>query len=144
MHLLLPFDIVPVETQVPQSAFGVTPASERAVRYAFDVFGGRGDLQVTAVELSTETISLEENLGVAEVRSIADEEGVDADVSKHSVTDVGSMAALLREILDIVERGDVDTVVMGYEDGSFADAAFSGSTPDRILEERSVPVVLVP
>ena len=48
MHLLLPFDIVPVETQVPQSAFGVTPASERAVRYAFDVFGGQGDLQVTA------------------------------------------------------------------------------------------------
>ena len=76
MHLLLPFDIVPVETQVPQSAFGVTPASERAVRYAFDVFGVRGDLQVTAVELSTETISLEENLGVAEIQSIADEAGV--------------------------------------------------------------------
>ncbi|RLM59683.1 universal stress protein [Halobellus sp. Atlit-31R] len=144
MHLLLPFDIVPVESQVPQSAFGVTPASERAVRYAFDVFGGRDGLEVTAIELSTETISLEENLGVAEIRSIATEVGVDADVAKHSVIGVDSMAALRAEILDVVDSEDVDTVVMGYRDGSFADAAFSGSTPERILETRGVPVVLVP
>ncbi|MFB6091023.1 MAG: universal stress protein [Halobellus sp.] len=144
MHLLLPFDIVPVESRVPQSAFGVSPASERAVRYTFDVFGGRDDLRVTAVELSAETISLEENLGVAEIRSMAAERGVDAEIRQHSVTDVESMAALREEILDIVGSESVDTVVMGYEDESFDDAAFSGSTPARILEERDVPVVLVP
>jgi nucleotide-binding universal stress UspA family protein len=38
----------------------------------------------------------------------------------------------------------VDTVVMGYEDGSFDDAIFAGSTPQRLLEEQHVPVVLVP
>uniref|UniRef100_UPI0025E672EC alpha-hydroxy-acid oxidizing protein n=1 Tax=uncultured Halovibrio sp. TaxID=985049 RepID=UPI0025E672EC len=63
MHLLLPFDIVPVESRVPQSAFGVSPTSERAVRYAFEVFGRHDDLSVTAVELSAETISLEDYVG---------------------------------------------------------------------------------
>ncbi|SDX58846.1 universal stress protein [Halobellus clavatus] len=144
MHLLLPFDIVPVESRVPQSAFGVSPTSERAVRYAFEVFGRHDDLSVTAVELSAETISLEENLGVADIRSLANERDVDADIRQHSVTDVDSMASLREEILDIVETEDVDAVVMGYEEASFDDAAFAGSTVEQVLAERGVPVVLVP
>jgi nucleotide-binding universal stress UspA family protein len=144
MHLLLPFDIVAVESRVPQSAFGVSPTSERAVRYAFEVFGRHDDLSVTAVELSAESISLEENLGMADIRSIATELDADAEVSQYSVTDVDSMASLRRAILNIVEAEGVDTVVMGYGSESFADTAFSGSTPARILEDRDVPVVLVP
>ncbi|MFB6250113.1 MAG: universal stress protein [Halobellus sp.] len=144
MHLLLPFDIVPVESRVPQSTFGVSPTSERAVRYAFEVFGDQDDLRVTAVELSAETISLQENLGVADIRSLAAEQGVDAEIRQHSVTEISSMASLRQEILGIVEADDVDTVVVGYEEASFDDAAFTGSTIERVLEERGVPVVLVP
>jgi nucleotide-binding universal stress UspA family protein len=144
MHLLIAFDVVPIDSQVPQSALGVAPASERAIRYAFDVYGGQDDLEVTAVHFATDTIDLEENMGAAEMRAIADEMGVTVDVSIHSVQDVASMEALRQEILDLVAETDVEAVVMGYEDQSFADAVFSGSTPERLLEERGVPVVLVP
>lgn len=144
MHLLIPFDIVPVDSRVPQNALGVAPASERAIRYAFETYGRHDDLRVTAVQLSTDTIDLEENIGAAEMRAIADDLGVTADVSVHSVQDVDSMAALRQEILDLVAGGAVDTVVIGYEEQSFGEAVFSGSTPERILEERDTPVVLVP
>jgi hypothetical protein len=40
MDLLLPFDIVPVDSRVPQGALGVAPTSERAIRYALGVFSG--------------------------------------------------------------------------------------------------------
>jgi nucleotide-binding universal stress UspA family protein len=144
MHLLIPFDIVPIDSLVPQSAFGVAPVSERAIRYAFDVYGKTGALRVTAVHFATDTIDLEENMGAAQMRTIADEMGVDADVTIHSVQDVGSMAELREEILEFVAGSDVETVVMGYEESSFDEAVFSGSTPERLLEERDVPVVLVP
>jgi nucleotide-binding universal stress UspA family protein len=144
MNLLIPFDIVPTDSQVPQDAFGVAPASERAVRYAFETYGRHDDLRVTAVHLSTDTIGLEENIGAAEMRAIADELGVDSEISVHSVQGVDSMADLRREVLELVETTDVETVVMGYEEESFADAVFSGSTPERVLEEQNIPVVLVP
>lgn len=144
MHLLIPFDIVPTDSRVPQDAFGVAPASERAIRYAFETYGREDDLRVTAVHLSTDAIDLEENLGAAEIRAIADESGVTAEVSIHSVRGAGSIEELQREVLDLIETADVETVVMGYEEDSFADAVFAGSTPERILAERNVPVVLVP
>jgi nucleotide-binding universal stress UspA family protein len=144
MHLLIPFDLVPTDSQVPQDAFGVAPASERAIRYAFETYGCHGDLRVTAVHLATDTIDLEENLGAADMRAIADDLGVDAEVSVHSVQGVDSMASLQQEVLDLVETTDVETVVVGYEEDSFADAVFSGSTPERVLEEQNTPVVLVP
>lgn len=144
MHLLIPFDITPTDSRVPQDAFGVAPASERAIRYAFETYGRHEELRVTAVHLSTDAIDLEENLGAAEIRAIADELGVDAQVSIHSVRDVDSIDALQQSVLDLVETTDVEAVVMGYEEDSFADAVFSGSTPERILEERATPVVLVP
>jgi nucleotide-binding universal stress UspA family protein len=144
MHLLIPFDIVPTESRVPQDAFGVAPASERAIRYAFETHGRHGDLRVTAVTLSTDAIELEENLGAADIRSIADELGVDADISIHSVQDADSIEALQREVLDLIETNDIEAVVMGYEEDTFADAVFAGSTPERVLEEQATPVVLVP
>lgn len=143
MRLLIPFDIVPVDTRVPQSALGVAPASERAIRYALDVVGD-DEVQVTALHFATETIDLEENMGAAEIRMIADKLGVAADVDIHSVQDVDSMAGLREEILRVVEEEGIDTVVMGYEDRSFADSVFSESTPARILEDQDTPVVLVP
>ena len=144
MNLLIPFDIVPTDSQVPQDAFGVAPASERAVRHAFETYGRHDDLRVTAVHLSTDTIGLEENIGAAEMRAIADELGVDPEISVHSVQGVDSMADLRREVIELVETTDVETVVMGYEEESFTDAVFSGSTPERVLEEQHIPVVLVP
>ena len=143
MHILLPFDLVPADSRVPQDAFDVTPASERAIRYAFETYG-RHELAVTTIHLTTDTIDLEENLGAAEIRSIAEELGVSIEVSIHSVRDVDSLEALQAEILDFLATADVETVVVGYEPSSFDDVVFSGSTPARILDECSVPVVLVP
>ncbi|MBB6644859.1 universal stress protein [Halobellus ruber] len=144
MHLLIPFDIVPTDSRVPQDAFGVAPASERAIRYAFETYGRHDELRVTAVSLSTDAIDLEENLGAADIRSIADELDVNAEVSVHSVQDADSIEALQREVLDLIGTDGVDAVVMGYEEDTFADAVFAGSTPERVLEERATPVVLVP
>jgi len=94
MHLLIPFDLVPTDSRVPQDAFDVAPASERAIRYAFETYGDAAGLEVTTVHLRTDTIDLEENLGAADVRSIADELGVSVDVSIHSVRDLDSLEAL--------------------------------------------------
>lgn len=143
MHMLIPFDLVPVDSRVPQDAFDVGPASERAIRYAFETYGDAA-LEVTAVHLRTDTIDLEENLGAAEIRSIADELGVSAEVSIHSVRDADSLEALQSAVLEFIGASDVDTVVVGYESDSFDDVVFSGSTPTRILDECAVPVVLVP
>ena len=144
MHLLIPFDLVPTDSRVPQDAFDVGPASERAIRYAFDIYGDASALEVTAIHLQTGTIDLEENLGAADMQSIADELGVSVDISIHSVRDADSLEALQSAVLEFIDSSDVDTVVMGYERDSFDDVVFSGSTPARILDERAVPVVLVP
>lgn len=144
MHILLPFDIVPVDSQVPQSAFGFTPTSERAVTYALETFGARDGLEVTAIHLSADSIDLEENIGAADIRRLADDLGVSVEVSIESVTDVGSMSEVRQRIVSIVEGSDVDTVVIGYTEDSFIGSVFSDSTPQQILEQEHCPVVFVP
>lgn len=144
MHVLVPFDIVPVESLVPQAAFGFSPASERVVRYALETFGGDDDLQVTAIHLSADTINIEENMGAVEIRSLADELGVSVEVSIESVTDITSMSQVKERIRETVQAEDIDTVVIGYAENTFADASFADSTAQKLLEEDSVPVVLVP
>ncbi|OYR42209.1 hypothetical protein DJ82_03115 [Halorubrum sp. Ib24] len=144
MHVLLPFDIVPVDSRVPQSAFGFSPTSERAVNYALETFGTHDQLEVTAIHLSADSIDLEENIGAADIRRLAEELDVSVEVSIESVTDVGSMAEVRQRILSIVERSDIDTVVIGYTEDSFIDSVFSDSTPQQILEQEHCPVVFVP
>jgi nucleotide-binding universal stress UspA family protein len=144
MHVLIGFDIVAEERRVPQAVYGVAPASERAIRYALETFGGDEPFRVTAVHLSTDSISLEENTGAAEIRERAGELGVPVTVEIHSVEGVETMAALRRDVLDLVGSADVDVVVMGYESESFAEAPFTESTPHGVLEEHGTPVVLVP
>ena len=144
MNLMIPLEIVPTASRVPQDAFGVAPASERAARYAFGAYGRTDDLQVTVVNLAIDAIDLEENLGAAEMRAIADTLDVDVEISIHSMQDVDSIEGLQQEVIDLIDTASIDTVVMGYEEGSFADAVFSGSMPDRLLEEQHTPVVLVP
>ena len=144
MNLLLPFDIVPTASRVPQDAFGVAPASERAVRYAFGAYGRTDDLQVTVLNLAIDAIDLEGNLGAAEMRAIADIVDVDVEIFIHPMQDVDSTEGLQQEVVDLVDTASIDTVVMGFEEGSFANAVFSGSMPDRLLGEQHTPVVLVP
>lgn len=144
MHVLIPFDIVETETTVPQAVYGVAPVSERAIRYTYETLGGDEEFRVTAVHLSTDTISLEENMGAAEMRAIADEMGVPVEVEIHSVQDADTMAELRRTVVDLVGEGDIDTVVMGYGEASFDEAAFTESTPHAILEEEETPVLFVP
>ncbi|GAB7091316.1 hypothetical protein JCM18237_15870 [Halorubrum luteum] len=142
MHVLLPFDIVPEARR--SEPFGVAPASERAVTYAIDVLGNDQELEITAVHLSTDSINIEENIGAARIRKMAESHGVDAEVRTQSIADADTMADLREAIVRIVERETVDTVVMGYDEDAFDIASFEGSTPDRILADEETPVVLVP
>jgi nucleotide-binding universal stress UspA family protein len=144
MHILIPFDIVPVDSQVPQSAFGFSPSSERVVEYALEAYGGHDHLDVTAIQLSTNSISLEENIGAADIRALADDFGVSVDVTIESVQDAESMSEIRRKMLGIVEQSDIDTVLVGYAEDAFADSIFSQSTPQQILEREECPVVFVP
>jgi nucleotide-binding universal stress UspA family protein len=144
MHILFPFDIVPVDSRVPQSAFGFSPSSERAVKYALEAYCEHDHLEVTAIHLSADSIDLEENIGGADIERLADESDVSVDVTIKSVTDFDSMGEIRQEILDIVEETDIDTVVIGYTEDSFLDSVFSNSTPHQILERKECPVVFVP
>ena len=144
MHILLPFDIVPVDSRVPQSAFGFSPSSERAVEYALAVYGAHDPLEVTAIHLSADSIDLEENIGAADIEKLADDLGVSVEVSIESVTDVTSMGEIRQKMLDIVQSSDIDAVVIGYTEDSFTDSVFSNSTPHQILEREECPVVFVP
>lgn len=144
MHILVPFDIVPVDSQVVQSAFGFSPTSERVVEYALEAYGPHDHLTVTAIHLSADSIDLEENLGAAEIRTMADDLDVSVDVTIESVQNVESMAEVRQKILRIVRESDVDTVVIGYTEESFVDSVFSNSTPQQILELEECRVVFVP
>jgi nucleotide-binding universal stress UspA family protein len=131
MNLMIPLEIVPTASRVPQDAFGVAPASERAARYAFGAYGRTDDLQVTVLNLAIDAIDLEGNLGAVEIFI-------------HPMQDVDSTEGLQQEVVDLIDTASIDTVVMGCEEGSFADAVFSGGMPDRLLGEQQTPVVLVP
>lgn len=144
MHILLAFDIVPVDSQVPQSAFGFSPSSERVVEYALEAYGTHDRLEVTAIHLSTDSIDLEENIGAADIERTADDLNVSVEVTIESVTDVESMGEIRRRMLDIVRESAIDTVVMGYNEKSFIDSVFTDSTPQQILESEGCPVVFVP
>lgn len=144
MHILLPFDIVPVDSQVPQAAFGFSPPSERAVEYTLEAFGAHDKLEVTAIHLSAESIDLEENIGAADIRRLADELDVSVEVTVESVTDVESMSEIRQKMLAVVRNSDIDTVVIGYSEDAFSDSVFADSTPHQILEREECPVVFVP
>jgi nucleotide-binding universal stress UspA family protein len=141
MHVLVPFDVVPVSRRVP---LGVAPPSERAVRYAARVFGPREGARITAVHLAREGEEMPENIGRGEIEGIAEEEGVPVEATVRSLGEADSMAAIRAGILDIVAESGVDAVVMGYEEKSFVEELFHESTASRVLEEYGVPVTLVP
>lgn len=141
MHVLIPFDIVPVSGRVP---FGVAPASERAVRYALSVFGPHPESRITAVHLGEDATDTPNEIARSEIESLAEEEGVSIDAAIRELDEGESMEAIRQGILDIVEAEAVDTVVMGYEKKSFVDELFQESTANRVLETQDVPVVLVP
>ncbi len=141
MHVLIPFDIVPVSERVP---FGVAPASERAVRYALDAFGPHDDVQVTAVHLARSGDELPGTIGASEIEAMAAEGDVDVETDVRTIEGADSMAAIRAGILDILEETDVDVVVMGYEEKSFVDSVFQDSTANRVLKSHGVPVTLVP
>jgi nucleotide-binding universal stress UspA family protein len=141
MHILIPFDIVPVSGRVP---FGVAPVSERAVRYALEVFGAHDDARITAVHLGADASDLPNEIAASEIESIASEEDLSIETAIHELEGRDSMDAIRNGILDIVENEDVDAVVMGYEEKSFVDELFHESTANRVLSEYAIPVVLVP
>jgi nucleotide-binding universal stress UspA family protein len=141
MHVLVPFDIVPVSNRVP---FGVAPASERAFRHAVTVYGPQADARITAVHLLTEDDDTPSNIGKAKIEAIAGEYDVSVDVRVTELERTGSMDAIRSGILDIVANTDVDAVVMGYEEKSFVDEVFHESTANRVLETQEIPVTLVP
>ena len=75
--------------------------------------------------MATDTIDLGENLGAAEVQTIADDLEVGSEVS---VPGVDSVTELQRGVPDLVGTGDIETVVLRYEADSFAGTVLLGST----------------
>lgn len=141
MHVLIPFDIVPVSKRVP---FGVAPVSERAVRYALDAFGPHEGVRITAVHLTSPDDEFPADIGASEIESLAADYDVSVTCDIRTLEDTSSMEAIRRGILDILDETDVDVVVMGYEEKSFIESMFRGSTADRVLENYDIPVTLVP
>jgi len=141
MHVLIPFDIVPVSKRVP---FGVAPASEHAMRYAIETFGPHEDARVTAVHLASDDDGLPGTIGASEIESMATRHDVDVETNVRTAENAGSMDAIRTGILEIIEETDVDIVVMGYEEKSFVDSVFHDSTASRVLESHGIPVTLVP
>lgn len=141
MHVLIPFDIAPVSERVP---FGVAPASERAVGYALEAFGPHEDVRITAIHLAHAGDELPANIGASEIESMAGERDVSVRTDVRTLEDADSMAAIREAILSIVAELDVDVVVMGYEERSFAESVFHESTADKVLDAHGIPVTLVP
>jgi nucleotide-binding universal stress UspA family protein len=141
MHVLIPFDIVPVSKRVP---FGVAPASEHAMRYAIEAFGPHEDVRITAVHLAGADDELPGSIGASEIETMAAEHDVSVDTDVRTVENADSMDAIRAGILGIVEETDVDVVVMGYEEKSFVDSVFHDSTASRVLDAHGIPVTLVP
>lgn len=143
MHVLIPFDIVPVSKRVP---FGVAPASEHAMRYAIEAFGPHEETRITAVHLAGADDKLPGDIGASEIESMAAEHDVSVETDVRTVENADSMETIRAGILDIIEETDrdVDVVVMGYEEKSFVDSVFHDSTASRVLESHDIPVTLVP
>ena len=122
--------------------FGLTSASKRAAEYAVSTFGPRGDVEITVVHLT------EEDKGPSEeaLANTVDLKGYDIELKVEIRSFEGelSKAKVRKSIHDITEEMEFDTVVMGYEQKSFFDDLLNETTAERLLEERDVPVVLVP
>jgi nucleotide-binding universal stress UspA family protein len=123
--------------------FGLTSASKRAAEYAVSTFGPSGDVSITVVHLTEEGKGPSEEEIANTVMSDA-EHDIELNVDIRSYDDELSKEKVRRSIYDITEENDFDTVVMGYEQKSFFDDLLNETTAERLLEERNLPVVLVP
>ncbi|MDZ7687994.1 MAG: universal stress protein [Halobacteriales archaeon] len=131
MHVLIPF--------------GLSSSSKRAAHYAVSTFGPRGDLSMTVVHLTEEGKGPSEDAIENTVLEEYDGEyEIDLNVEIRSFDDELSKEMVRRSIRDITEEMEFDTVVMGYEQKSFFDELLNETTAERLLDERGVPVVLVP
>jgi len=123
--------------------FGLTSASKRAAEYAVSTFGPRGDVSITIVHLTEEGKGPSEEDIEGTVDSAA-EHDVELNVDIRRYEDELSREKIRRSIYDLTEETEFDTVVMGYEQKSFFDDLLNDTTAERLLEERNLPVVLVP
>ena len=123
--------------------FGLTSASKRAAEYAVSTFGPRGDVSITIVHLTEEGKGPSEEDIEGTVDSAA-EHDVELNVDIRRYEDELSREKIRKSIYDITEEIEFDTVVMGYEQKSFFDDLLNDTTAERLLEERNLPVVLVP
>ena len=123
--------------------FGLSSSSKRAAEYAVSTFGPRGDVSITIVHLTEEGKGPSEEAIENSIELDEDNE-VELNVEIRSFEDELSKEKVRRSIYDITEEMEFDTVVMGYEQKSFFDELLNETTAERLLEERGVPVVLVP
>lgn len=129
MHVLVPF--------------GLSPASKRAAGYAVSTFGPRDDVSITVVHLAEEGKGPSEEAIENSIES-EEKEDVDLSVDIRRFDEELSKEKIRRIIRDITSEMEFDTVVMGYEQKSFFDDMLNETTAERLLEDRGVPVVLVP
>lgn len=131
--------------------FDVASPGERAARYAVSTFGPRGDAHITAVHLTEESLADEdkrpsEDAIASVIESFEEEYGVDLelDVVIRTVEGDFSREKVRKNICEMTDEIEADTVVMGYKEKTFFDNLLNESTAERVLEDSGVPVVLVP
>lgn len=130
MHILIPFDVQPV--------------SERAIRTALEMFGGRDDVTITAAHVSSQE-GTPAQIAASKVESMAEEYGIAAEADIHLVSHGSESKATIRNVItEIVEDEDIDLVVLGHEEKSLFERVFHSDTTERMLEINEVPVLLVP
>ena len=128
-----------MEVLVP---FAVQPVSERAIRTALDLLGDDDRVRIIAVH-ATDRVDAPAEIAASELEAMGTERAASVEAEIHSV-DNSSRDAVRELIEEIVERRDIDFIVLGYEERSLFEQLVESDTAERMLGSHGVPVLLVP
>lgn len=119
-------------------------ASERAVRFAASLVAGYGG-RLHAVHVTDEETDATAEL-LDRVRAVLADEGVPGEPSVTTDVDLAFRPArrVGEAIVELVEAGDYDHVVMGHHGTGVVDRVILGSAAETVLESRTVSVTVVP
>lgn len=120
-----------------------SPLGWEALRFAVD-FANRYDGSVHVVHVTdhpsdAETEIVERAEGIVEEAGLEDEPEVVINVTQFRWANrVG------REILNLVEDGDYDHIVMGHHGSGAVGRAILGSAAERVVRGSKIPVTVIP
>ncbi|ADE02699.1 universal stress protein [Haloferax volcanii] len=120
-----------------------TDASKRALDFAIEMVGGMGGSLHVVHYTNNQTDATEAILDDARGRLKAGDFGGEPELSTITV-DVWTADRVGEEILDTVERGGFDHVVMGHHEDGIVERTVFGSAAETVLRTEAVPVTIVP